>query len=125
MIDRLFSAYDGDGDGTITPQEIESVRAERFERLDANGDGVISREEANELRSAAQTQRRRSPRADRGEGRDPFAALDRDSDGVVTRAEFSPPEMRLLDRADMDGDGEITRAEVQALANQFRGRRRG
>lgn len=48
----------------------------------------------------------------------PFATLDRNGDGFITRAEAvaaDAPVERLLDQADMDGDGQLSRVEYQAL----------
>ena len=91
-----MTAADGDGDGSITLEEMEAfamerVRehvAERFARLDADGDGAITAEEF----------------ASRSEDR--FADMDRDGDGNLT--------IHDLGRGDHDGpDGEMPMPPVE------------
>jgi Ca2+-binding EF-hand superfamily protein len=75
-----FARLDADGDGGLTPAEVEAARAEAAERqerlaardpftLDANGDGVLSEAEFAEA----------TPGFDRA---------DRDGDGVLSPAEI-------------------------------------
>lgn len=92
-VSRL-SAFDADGDGTVTPEErragMESRRAERmagrFDRLDIDKDGVISRGdfEARPQRAGRAAMAQRSP--ERMAAR--FARLDVDGDGAISRADF-------------------------------------
>ncbi|MEM9206686.1 MAG: EF-hand domain-containing protein [Pseudomonadota bacterium] len=73
-----FGAIDGNGDGTITPAEIdqalqarvEAMRERMVERLDADRDGLITQAEFQ-----AQAEQR-------------FSQLDRNNDGELSRRDF-------------------------------------
>lgn len=71
-------AADTDGDGRLSQAEFVASALTRFDRNDANRDGTIS---MDEVRSAVDA--RRDARRERV-----FAALDADSDGAISRAEF-------------------------------------
>ncbi|WP_371059828.1 hypothetical protein [Rhodosalinus sp. 5P4] len=76
-----FEALDADGDGTLSPAELEAAaerrRAERIARmvarLDMNGDGALDRAELAARRGADRM----------------FTRLDANSDGALTRQEFA------------------------------------
>lgn len=52
-------------------------------------------------------------------GRFMLERMDKDGDGRISEAEFSPRrEGPLLERADADGDGMVTRAEVEAMMRE-------
>lgn len=71
-------AADTDGDSRLNQAEFIAAAMARFDASDANRDSVIS---TDEVQAAV--------RARRAEGRERiFAALDSDSDGVISRAEF-------------------------------------
>jgi len=71
-------AADTDGDSRLSQAEFVASALARFDANDANRDGLIS---ADEVQVAMQ--------ARRSEGRNRiFAALDSDSDGMISRAEF-------------------------------------
>ncbi|MEL7416234.1 MAG: hypothetical protein AAGJ92_10140, partial [Pseudomonadota bacterium] len=40
-----FEAIDTNGDGQVTPEEMEAMRAARFAEVDTNGDGELSQAE--------------------------------------------------------------------------------
>jgi len=55
-----------------------------------------------------------------------FAALDRDGNGAISRAEFLELRKAMFARIDADGSGTITRAEIDAArATLPQGNRRG
>ncbi len=109
---RAFDRYDRDGDGELTRDEVRQARrtgrdgagdppfsderdaASRFDGLDANGDNRISRGEWRD-------------------GRDVFARLDENRDGVLTRAELTVDATAAdrFEQLDADRSGAITRGE--------------
>ncbi|MFV0359054.1 EF-hand domain-containing protein [Tropicimonas sp.] len=123
-----FEQIDADGDGRITPAEMQAYpaahRAARFRAADADGDGRIT---AQEMTAAIQVER-----ADR-EARivqSMMARLDTDKDGAVSEAEMAAAAPmrnanrgeRFLARFDADKDGAISVEEFaaaeQALAQK-------
>lgn len=129
-----LSAMDADGDGRVTPEEMQAARAAqraeraqaRFTRLDADGDGVISRAEFE----AAPALRERGPRmgapegrgrhrmargamasrgAPAGEGRAPRAGRE-----PVVIAEVEARAAEQFARLDANGDGVISADERRA-----------
>ena len=99
-----FAAYDRDGDGKITAEEVKSVEAERFDAVDANHDGALTVDEL-----AAMIEKRRRERL---EAR--LARLDRDDDGTVTADELAAVHTGWFARLDHDGDGVVTKEEFAA-----------
>ncbi|MFC7703078.1 EF-hand domain-containing protein [Plastorhodobacter daqingensis] len=111
-----FAQFDLDGDGQITAEEIETLRARQTEGLDADGDGLLSAEEI-----AAHHMRQMQAMIEaRAEGL--VGMLDRDGDGLLSATELAAsrvalvPSMPLPDiaRLDTDGDGQISEAEFDA-----------
>ena len=54
-------------------------------------------------------------------GQDPFAEMDVNKDGVLTKAEAKGPIANDFDKIDLDGDGIITRAEFDKAPKPQRG----
>lgn len=80
-----FETLDADGDGKVTPAEIEAQKTARFKASDTDGDGMLSVEEM-----IAQGERRESERR-------------------VQRVK------KMIERLDTDGDGKLSADEVQAM----------
>jgi len=106
----LLMSYDRNGDGRLTPDEMPERMQGLFVRGDKNHDGVLTAAEVREL--ALHT----PPPGESREGRrDPVvAALDTNSDGVISKEEIAnaPAALRSLDR---NGDGRLTADEFRAL----------
>ncbi len=98
----LFETFDLNHDGKVTRKEAERFRRKRFEKFDANGDGRLDLSEYEKLWLEAM--RTRMVRR--------FQAHDTDGDAKVTLEEFLRPTERMFWRLDRDGDGVITRAEI-------------
>ncbi len=113
----LFDEADADGDGAVTREELQALRAARAAALDTDGNGTLSAAELVAFMSAEE-QRRIERRV---------AAMmerfDADGDGELGAAELAAGHGmgmgmagQMFDRADADGDGTVTRAEFEAFA---------
>ena len=95
------SAFDTDGDGTVSPEEMRAGLAAQLKEYDADGNGVLSIAEFETLNSATI----RNLMVDR------FQALDEDGDGQITSAEMAAPAVRfekmMAMRARADAGGQM------------------
>lgn len=105
--------YDLNGDGQITPEEVQAARAAEFPKIDTDGNGFISFAELQTWADAQQTAR--------------FNKIDTDANGTLTEAEFiagkpkHAPEGisgRIFKLLDTDGNGVLSLAEFKALGGQ-------
>ncbi len=133
----------------ISVAEIDAHRTEIFANVDSNGDGLVSAEEfaAAEMprHPRGGHHRQKGPRGDRGEPTEEmlakrdaaraameenlFHSLDADSDGAISREEFSTEAMhearkasrkaKMFERTDVNGDGYLSPEEFppRHLAN--------
>ncbi len=118
---KALMAFDADGDGRLSNQEVPERMWGLFERADTDKDGVLTAAELTKLAESEVTrvtaEGSREGRGGRGQRRmrmDPvMAALDTNHDGMI-----SPSEIRnsvaALKTLDKNGDGQITEDEVQA-----------
>ena len=97
-----FAEFDANEDGVLTVDEVPEALWEHLVRADVNGDGSITPEELAALRLDHRSH-------------DPFAEFDANEDGVLTVDEVPESLWEHLVRADADGDGSITPAELAAL----------
>lgn len=86
----VMQAFDTDGDGTVTPEEVRSGLENRLAEFDADNSGTLSIDEFEALHSAMV----RETMVDR------FQAFDNDGDGEVTPEEITAPadQMQRMQR---------------------------
>lgn len=93
-----MEAFDTDGDGNLSPDEIRAARAERFAKADSDGDKVLTLEEFTVLWAGRMEQ----PMVRM------FQRLDRDGDLAITKDEATRPTRNLVSRMDRNGDGALS-----------------
>lgn len=96
MMDGAFDAFDTDGNGTVSPEELRTGLAAQLTEYDADGDGALSLAEFETLHSAMI----RNFMVDR------FQALDENGDGKITAEEMAAPAKRMERMQTMRGQGQ-------------------
>ncbi len=138
MVANLM-AFDKNGDGKLTRDEVPERMQGLFDRADADKDGVLT---TDEIRKMAQSLAAPAGRANAGgregvgregggrEGRGPrmsimkmdpiLVALDIDGDGVISAEEIAnaPASLKKLDK---NNDGKLTQDEVRMNMGPGRG----
>jgi Ca2+-binding EF-hand superfamily protein len=108
-IDQLlanFNRIDVNGNGEISRAEFRRVQAARWPQIDRNGDGYLSEEDF----PTAAARRTKTQLAE-------IAHLDADGDGRISQSEFLNGPAALFTQADRNSDGVLTRAEVDVPAS--------
>jgi Ca2+-binding EF-hand superfamily protein len=122
---QTWMAFDKNGDGRLTRDELPERMQGLFDRADENKDGFLT---PDEIRKVAQTTVAR-PGGGRGEGPNfmrmdtILAALDTNSDGEISAAEIAAAATSLK-KLDKNGDGQLTEDEVRPNLGPGRGRDR-
>lgn len=117
---RMFAKVDSDGSGSVDATELAAMlahtgqsgdSAELLKKMDANSDGSLSSDELGQgmrelLPPAASTLDFAQSRGAANDEDDPFAALDTDGDGQLSRAEFDAgPSQQARGPGGMGGTG--------------------
>jgi Ca2+-binding EF-hand superfamily protein len=102
---QVFGKVDKNGDGKIGKDEFPG-KPERFAALDKNGDGFLTKEE---LQAAGDKIRERL--GDRKPGERIWGRLDTNNDGKVSRDEFQIGMTQVFSLLDRNGDGVISKAD--------------
>jgi mono/diheme cytochrome c family protein len=111
---RQFAKLDANGDGTLSREEIASVR-QYLTGADADGDGKLTIEEIREHFRIQAARRVREAVPDAANGAQRFRELDHNADGKLSGQELRQGRWLLF--LDKDGDGAVTLAEARlALA---------
>ena len=108
----LVVALDADGDGELSPKEIDNAVA-ALRALDKNKDGKLTRDEYLPAgRGAAPGGPTAAELVER------MMAFDKNGDGKLGRDELPERMQGLMDRADLNKDGTIDKDELSKLAQQ-------
>lgn len=111
---RMVERYDSNGDGMVSPEEIQAVRAAEFKTADTNQDGVLSLQELQ-----AHKQNKRTEKTNRH-----FSALDKDNNQQLSVEEFQSSRRAaknpaaaasLFGLADTDGSNSLSLSEFTLL----------
>lgn len=121
----LMRKLDADGDGKLSKAELEGA-AKSLLAFDANGDGELTFDEVHKHRKWRGKRGRRGWRSGmrgmrRGKKRGLMGKLDADGDGKLSKAEIAGAAKALL-ALDTNGDGELSFDEIRPH-RRWRGRR--
>lgn len=122
----FVAAYDRDGDGKVTKDELFALRTERFQGADKDGDGKL-----NEAEYVAEFEGRlKQQYAEQGKEPDEryagglkqagvrFAVLDRDRDNLLTQEEDLASAAKTFDGHDTNGDGVVSADDPPRARNR-------
>ncbi len=98
---RFIQHFDRDQDGRISADEFPGPQ-DHFTQLDENSDGYIDETEASKKRPPHLGKRNRGF----------LKRFDTDSDGKVSKTEFTGSSASRFDRLDKNGDGYIDETEA-------------
>lgn len=123
---QSFEAMDINGDGMITPAEMDAVASAKFEASDLNGDGMLDADEMQAQFMARMDERMGGKMGERMGDRTPpplnmmmgrmMDRLDANDDGMISPAEMAGGrDGQMLAKADVDGDGNISAEEFENM----------
>jgi Ca2+-binding EF-hand superfamily protein len=124
---KTLMAFDKNGDGKLTRDELPERMQGLFDRADTDKDGVLTGEEIRKAAQAAGAPASREREGRRGSDRsffrlDPIlAALDTNGDSEISAAEIAAAPTALK-KLDANGDGQLSANEVRLNFERGAGR---
>jgi len=124
-IHRMIHRADTNGDGRVSPAEMDVALAKSFAVLDTNHDGVLSKSEVENRRETYKAYRMQV-KAERKAGEHfvgvvklkgigkHFDKIDANGDGVISKHEIITAATHQFKRRDRNGDGYISAADFKA-----------
>lgn len=109
-IGEMMETYDQNGDGALTQEEIDTIRAARLVEFDKDGNGTLNLEEYQALWLDAMHERMV----------DQFQAHDADGDGLVTAEEFGKRQSKMVSRMDRNDDGKLDKSDFEFRRQKMR-----
>lgn len=120
LVGLISKHFDSNSDGSIDTGEWQGGMAASFDDMDANGDGSISGDDVDALKKTISEET-----GDIGATiavaliRQIVMSLDKDSDKLVSRKEFSDGGEAMFKKLDADSDGQVTKAELVELPTRL------
>ena len=105
-----FKAMDGNNDGLVSSGEFDDVAKAMFDAMDGDGNDSVT---LQEIEAARQRLHGRVAVSAEGAARK-IRAIDTSADGVLSRSEHRDAATRLFHQADADNDGNLTTQEFDA-----------
>jgi Ca2+-binding EF-hand superfamily protein len=126
-----LSAMDTDHDGTVSKQEFLIYMDTQFDKADPDHDGTLDRNEVAALRknlgitgsAASSGKTAPSGQKDASNSSGPklwLSTMDTDSDGTVSKEEFTVYMDAQFEKADSDHDGTLDQKELAQLQKSLR-----
>ncbi len=133
----MFAEMDSDGNGTLTPADrdarMAAHHAEMFAMLDTDKNGQISRDEFMAHKPGGMgdgkhdgagkgmgSGHHKMGMRGHGGGKMMMNMADANSDGSITKAEFTAAAMTRFDKTDTNKDGQVSAEERKAMHEQMR-----
>ncbi len=109
--DLDLKSFDGDGDNTVTRNELDEGLKRNFGRQDINANGVLEPSEARSFNERLSDQPTISP------------VIDWNADGKIVMAEFSTQWRTMFEKADIDRNGVIDPKELAGRVREYKPRK--
>ncbi|VAW05530.1 hypothetical protein MNBD_ALPHA01-69 [hydrothermal vent metagenome] len=102
----MHEMMDADKDGSVSAEEFQAFRSQKFADADKNNDGNLDAGEYEALAKVMAEQRKKAMEmAKKKKAKKHFDKMDADGDGKISKAEFDAKGERGFTRMDKNDDG--------------------